>query len=206
MPQLLSEEPTMEKLVKNIATVFGILATTATVVMMVGISIDVFYRALYDKSVPGILELSETALVAAVFLGMAYTGSTNSHIQLDLLTERLPARVRQIVVAIAWLLTLAFLVWATWATTSRAIQSTEENEIRMGLMNWPLYPARWMIVIGFAAMALVAVVNVIRTLGGKEVMGFTSPEHLADAPVHPFELTEEAERSDQADSTKEANK
>lgn len=181
----------MERLIRSMSSVLGVIATVATVIMMVGIAIDVFYRALYDKSLPGVLELSETALVAAVFLGIAYTGSTNSHIQVDLLTERLPERARQIVVAIAWLLTTAFLAWATYATVLRAMKSTNENEIRMGLVNWPMFPARWLIAIGFAAMLLVALVNVARTLKGEEVIGFSSPERVPDSPVHPFELTEQ---------------
>lgn len=183
----------MERLVKSLTSVLGIIATVATVVMMVGIAIDVTYRALYDKSMPGVLELSETALVAAVFLGIAYTGSTNSHIQVDLLTERLPDKARKIVVAIAWILTSLFLVWATYAATLRALKSTSENEIRMGLVNWPMYPARWLIAIGFFSMLLVALVNVFRTLKGEEVMGYTSDERLADSPMHPWELTEQFE-------------
>nr|NLD40386.1 TRAP transporter small permease [Actinomycetales bacterium] len=185
----------MERIVRSLTSTFGVIATLATVVMMVAITIDVFCRTLYQKSVPGILEISETALVAAVFLGMSYTGATNSHIQIDLLTERLPARVRQVVVTIAWTFTSAFLVWATYATTTRAMKSTAEGEIRMGLVNWPIYPARWIIAIGFAAMLVVAIVNVIRTARGQEVLGFASPEQLADAPVRPFELTEEAEEA-----------
>ncbi|MDO5494403.1 MAG: TRAP transporter small permease [bacterium] len=183
----------MERIIRSFTSVLGVIATLATVVMMVAISTDVFYRLFYQRSVPGILEISETALVAAVFLGMAYTGSTNSHIQLDLLTERLPAKVRQVVVTIAWALTVVFCAWATYATTLRAMASTQEKEIRMGLVNWPMYPSRWLIAIGFAAMLVVAIWNLVRTLGGREVMGFTSPEQLADAPVRPFELTEEAD-------------
>lgn len=193
----------MERIVNSISSVLGVIATFATVVMMVGIAIDVFYRAFYDKSVPGVLELSETALVTAVFLGMAYTGATNSHIQIDLLTERLPATARRVVVAIAWILTTLFLGWATYSTALRGLKSTAENEIRMGLVNWPLYPARWMIVIGFGAMTLVALVNMIRTLRGLEVMGYNSPEHLADSPVHPFELTEKAAELLEAAATEE---
>lgn len=183
----------MERLVRALTSTFGVVATLATVVMMIAITIDVFYRTLYQKSVSGILEISETALVAAVFLGMSYTGATNSHIQIDLLTERLPHKVRQVLITIAWILTSVFLVWAVYATSTRAIKSTEEGEIRMGLVNWPIYPSRWIIAIGFMAMLIVALVNVVRTFQGKEVLGFSSPEQLADAPVHPFELTEEAE-------------
>ena len=79
----------MEKAVKSMSSILGVLATLATLLMMIGIAVDVVFRTLYDRSMPGVLELAESALVASVFLGRVYTGATNCHIAVDLLTERL---------------------------------------------------------------------------------------------------------------------
>lgn len=188
----------MEKAVQRIASVFGVLATLATLVMMVSIAFDVVFRLLYDRSMPGVLEISETSLVTAVFLGLAYTGSTNSLISVDLLTERLPAHVARWVIAVAWILSTVFLAWMLAATTARALAATAEGEVRMGLVSWPLWPSRWIIVIGLAAMLLVALVNVWRTtVRGVEVLGAHSPEHLVDAPTHPYELVIGDEEEDE---------
>lgn len=180
----------METVISRIAAFLGVLATLATLIMMIAIAVDVFFRSLYDRSVPGILELSESALVAAVFLGMAYTGATNSHIAVDLLTEKLPEKPRQIVTTVAWLATVPILAWMLWATTQRAIAATAENELRMGLVNWPLWPSRWLIVVGLAAMLLVALVNVVRLVRGAAMLGEDSPERMPDSPVHPIEYVE----------------
>lgn len=176
----------MQKAIKAMSSFLGVLATLATLIMMIAIVIDVVFRTLYDRSVPGILELSETALVCAVFLGMAYTGATNSHIVVDLLTERLPEAIRRWVIAAAWLLTTIILGWFVYATAMRAIAATEEGELRMGLVNWPLYPARWIIVIGFTAMLIVALVNLYRVVvKGEEVLGVD--EQMPDVVEHPYE-------------------
>lgn len=175
----------MKKAVVGISSTLGVLATLATVLMMIGIAVDVVFRTLYGRSVPGILELSETALVAAVFLGMSYTGATNSHIGVDLLTERMPPAVNRILLSISWAATSAFLLWMIWATIIRAMASTQSNELRMGLVNWPLWPGRWIIVIGLAAMLLVSIVNLIRVASGKEVLGIE--EQMPDVVVHHFE-------------------
>lgn len=162
----------MSRIVLAVSSVLGVLATVATLIMMVAISIDVAYRWFFGSSVPGILEGSETALVAAVFLGMAYTGATNGHIAVDLLTERLSSRASRYLIAFGWIATTAILIWMLYATSHRAIAATESREVRMGLLNWPLWPARWLIVVGLAAMLLIAVTNVVRILRGKEVLGF----------------------------------
>lgn len=162
----------MKKIVEGFSGFLGILATLATIVMMITVTADVVYRATVSKSVPGLMELSETVLVAAVFLGMAYTGATNGHIAVDLLTERLPRKVSRWLISFGWILTSFIVGWMLYATLLRAMQSTSAGEIRMGLVNWPLWPARWIIVIGLAAMLIIALLNVVRTLGGKEVLGF----------------------------------
>lgn len=177
----------MEKSIKAIASTLGILATLATLVMMVSIAIDVFFRLLYDRSVPGVLEISETALVTAVFLGLSYTGVTNSHIAVDLLTERLSKPVLRWVLAAAWTLSTAFLLWILWATLTRAISSLAYGETRMGLVAWPIWPARWIIVIGLAAMLLVSIANLARTIMGNEVLGAESIERMPDSPERPYE-------------------
>lgn len=141
----------MNRFAPWLSAVLGVLATIATVVMMLAIVIDVAARGITGASIPGLFELGETVLVAAVFLGMAYTGVTNGHIAVDLLTERLTPAVSRIVVLIAWILTAITLAWFTYATAVRAMASSRSNETRMGLVNWPVWPARWIIVIGIAA-------------------------------------------------------
>lgn len=177
----------MEKTIKTIASTLGILATLATLVMMISITIDVAFRILYNRSVPGVLEISETALVTAVFLGLAYTGVTNSHIAVDLLTERLGKRTLRWVLSLAWALSTAYLLWILYATATRAIPSFIARETRMGLVAWPIWPARWIIVIGIAAMLLVSVANLVRTIAGREVLGADNDERMTGAPERPYE-------------------
>lgn len=161
----------MEKTVERIATPLGILASLSTIVMMIGISADVLVRNVQGKSIPGALELSESALVATVFFGLAYAGTSGSHIAVDLLVSRLPRKVAQWTMVVAWVLSAAILGWLLYAGLDRALISLSRGETRMGLVAWPLWPARWIIVIGFAAFLLVAIVNIVRLVRGQMPMG-----------------------------------
>lgn len=161
----------MEKTVEWIAVPLGILASVSTIVMMLVISADVVVRNTQGRSIPGALELSESALVATVFFGLAYAGTSGSHIAVDLLVSRLPRKVAQWTMVVAWALSTFILGWLVYANFTRAMASLSRGETRMGLVSWPLWPARWIIVIGFAAFLLVAIVNVVRLLRGKMPMG-----------------------------------
>lgn len=161
----------MDKLAESISVPLGILASVSTIVMMLGISAEVAYRNIQGRSIPGVLELSESALVATVFFGLAYAGTSGSHIAVDLLVTRLPRQVAKWTMVTAWALSVAVLGWLTYASLERAMDSVSRGEARMGLVSWPLWPARWVIVIGFAAFLLVALTNLVRLLRGRQAMG-----------------------------------
>ncbi len=161
----------METAVRWIAVPLGVLASLSTIVMMVGISLEVAFRNLQGRSIPGVLELSETALVITIFFGLAYAGLTGGHIAVDLLTSRLPEKAARACLLVAWVLSCIILVWLIYATYGRAASAFAGGEIRMGLVNWPLWPARWAIVVGLTSFLLVAVVNVVRLLRGQPVLG-----------------------------------
>lgn len=161
----------MDKLAESISVPLGILASVSTIVMMLGISAEVAYRNIQGRSIPGVLELSESALVATVFFGLAYAGTSGSHIAVDLLVTRLPRQVAKWTMVTAWALSVAVLGWLTYASRERAMDSVSRGEARMGLVSWPLWPARWVIVIGFAAFLLVALTNLVRLLRGRQAMG-----------------------------------
>lgn len=171
----------MDRLAKAIATPLGILASISTIVMMLGVSADVAYRNIRGESISGVLELSETALVATIFFGLAYAGTSGAHVSVDLATSRMPKPLARLSLLTAWLLSCVILVWLVYATFGRALTSFERNEIRMGLVNWPLWPARWFIVVGFAALTVVAVANVLRLLRNRPLLGEEDPAAEADA-------------------------
>lgn len=154
-----------------IAVPLGALASLSTIAIMIAITVDVVVRNFGGHSVPGLLEMSESALVATVFLGLAYAGATNSHVAVDLLTEALPRLVSRTLIGIAWVLSVIISVWFVVATFERAVESTESDELRQGLVDWPVWPARWLIVVGLVAFLVIAVINIVLLISGKSLLG-----------------------------------
>ncbi|GAA1127609.1 TRAP transporter small permease [Citricoccus alkalitolerans] len=161
----------LRRIARGIAVPLGALASLSTIAIMIAIAIDVIVRNTSGQSVPGLLEMSESALVATVFLGLAYAGVTNSHVAVDLLTEALPRAVSRVLIGVAWIIGVLVSAGFVLATFERAVESTVSNELRQGLVDWPLWPSRWLVVIGFAAFLVVAVVNVVLIVRGEPLLG-----------------------------------
>lgn len=130
--------------------VAAVIAATLTMLLAVSITSDAVARFVTNRSIPGMVELSETLLVAIVFLALGYCAYSGAHISLTLVTEALPGRLTAGIRAAAYVLVTALLVWMLWATGIRALDSFTTGEYKFGLAQWPLWPARTSIVVGLA--------------------------------------------------------
>lgn len=164
-----------DRVLRVITASFGVLAAGALVVLMFATVVDVVVRWISRASVPGMLEVAETALVVAAFFGVAWTSVQGGHVAVSIVTDRLaPAAARVVDIAV-WVLSAGLLGWMAWANIARASLSTSLKETRFGLVQWPVWPMRWVIAIGLTLWLIVAVANVIRTVRGRLPYGEEDP-------------------------------
>lgn len=72
--------------------------------------LDVGGRFLFNKALYGGLELSELSLSTIIFLCFGYSFTSNAHINIDILTSRLPSKVQGILEKFTTSLVLLFLI------------------------------------------------------------------------------------------------
>src|SRR5690606_9177641 len=86
-------------------------------------------------------------------------------------SSKLPAAVSRRMGGAMWLLGAAMTAWFIDACWQRAVQSTQRGEVTQGLMEWPVYPARWIIVVGLIAFLVIALINAYLGLRGRLLLG-----------------------------------
>lgn len=161
----------MDQLLRAWARLFAIIAALAVVVMLWAIIADVGVRNLTSSSLPGMIEVGETMVVAVIFLGMMQAGVTGEHITVTLFSGRISDANRRWVRLFAWTFSTLFLGWLGYATLTRAMASLASNESRFGILSWPIWPGRIVIAVGVLSMFAVAAWNVARLLQGRPPMG-----------------------------------
>lgn len=166
----------------------GVIGASAIVVLMVAIVIDVIVRYITGGSVPAMVEISMTALVVSIFFSLAWAGVDAAHVGVTLLADRMGPRTNRIFGLMTWGLGSFLTGWFVVATAERAFTATEAGETRMGLVEWPLWPLRWVIVAGFLSFLFVCLVNLARVARGHPAMGEEAP-YTADthSPIDPPE-------------------
>ena len=121
--------------------------------------------------VPCSLEASETIMFASVFLGMAYVALQGGHINVTLFTQRLSTRTQTILDTVVLLLSAAVFGLLTWSSWGLAWKWFLIREVRLGAFPWPIWPFRFLFVVGMGLIALQLIssaFNLIRKVWGKE--------------------------------------
>ena len=175
----------MEKLIRGIARLLAVLSAVAIVVMVIAIAIDVFVRNATGASLPGMIEIAETSMVTAVAFGLAWAGVNGEHVAVTLLTDRFSTKWAKITNIFVWALVAFYTAWLSYANILNSVQATQAGEIRFGLVQWPMYPMRWILTLGIISLLLVALVNLYRCVTHQEPMGFSDELEavLAEEPM-----------------------
>ncbi len=134
----------------------------------------------FGHPVPDVLEASETIMFASVFLGMAYVALHRGHVNVTMLTKRLPPRIQTILDASVTLLAAALFGLLAWSSWGLAWKFFLIREVRLGAFPWPIWPFRFLFVVGMGLIAqqliCIAVAMVSKALGREREFGPAVPQ------------------------------
>jgi TRAP-type C4-dicarboxylate transport system permease small subunit len=130
--------------------------------VMLLIGADVFMRYTFAKPIPGTLEISEQTVVILTFLCFAYTGMQNRHIRTDAIIRRCPPPFRTFTEFLSAFLMLLMLSLMIWQTSKEAWEAICIREVRMGLIEVPIYPTKIAISVGLSVAWVYYLLNFIR--------------------------------------------
>ena len=153
----------------NIATVTA--ACLVILLMMMRITLDVGVRYFINGQIVGTLEwVSFYYMVALVFLALGYVEYKNENIRVDLFAQMMPGSVQLGLYVFACVLGLIFFGMLFWQSLLDAIGATQRAEEAMSNFRFLIWPARWVLPIGFAGALLAVLANLLRAITRREAL------------------------------------
>ena len=131
--------------------------------MFLGVG-DVVGTQFLKSPLPGAKELTESTMVLIVFGALTYAQIQRSHIRVELLYTRMGTRGRAMMDVIADLAAMLFFSLLLWQAINEAIFSIQLKEATVGLIRFPLYPARIILAAGTALLILRLLIDLIQDL------------------------------------------
>lgn len=157
--------------VKKVDRGAGLLSTATTalatlaVLWLIGVTVvHVVLRATGHGGVSGIVESSALVMVGVIFLGFAGAQRAGAHVSVQLFVRMLPARVQNLLALVSLVVGIVFVVWMVWATYDAFSTSFDSGERLSGVVRIPIWPARAVVVFGFASLLVELLNSVLQTL------------------------------------------
>jgi TRAP-type C4-dicarboxylate transport system permease small subunit len=174
----------VEKLVLALARVSGDVAKLTVLAMCLLITADVILRGVFNQSLIWVPEVVGYLMVALIFLSLADAMLAGSHIRIDLVVDRMPKRVRDILELCTLTLSTAATAFFTWHALRTMLRSYEfGRRDAFGALATPLFIPQLAIPIGLFILTLVLAVLTWRQLA--VVRGGEKPQAAAAPPNPP---------------------
>lgn len=166
MNRLSEQANKLVKTLDNFILFIGHATSWLTIILVAVIILQVVLRYVFGKGLVILEELQWHLYGVGIMIGLSYCLTTDSHIRLDVLSQKLPTRKREIIEILGTIFLLMpmiiIILIHSWDMVATSWQISERSDAPMGL------PCRWIIKsfipIGFILMGISAVSSIIRSL------------------------------------------
>lgn len=114
---------------KRLESLVSYVAAAALFAMMLLTFADVLGRKFLGNSLTGAVELTELCMLVMIFLALPLASKAGEHIVFDLLDRVLPARLLQLQMALAHLVTGLVFSGGAWIVWLRSVRTYEMGDI-----------------------------------------------------------------------------
>jgi TRAP-type C4-dicarboxylate transport system permease small subunit len=152
------------RVLERLETALTLLSATILFGLMFYVTGEVFMRYLFNRPLPGHLELAQLLIAPAVFLALSWVQARRGHVGMDLLHEKLPPSARAaadcVTLALA-LVTFAVITWFSAASTWSAWDVRDVTPTALITTWW----SRAAVPVGAALLCIRLAMQLIDTLG-----------------------------------------
>ncbi len=131
--------------------------------MFLGVA-DIVGTQVLRIPVPGPRELTESTMVLIVFGALAYAQIRRAHIRVEIAYLRAGPKMRAVMDVVADIAAIIFFSLLLWQAYLEAQYSLQIGEATVGLIRFPLWPARFTLVAGTGLMILRLLVDLVLDL------------------------------------------
>lgn len=138
----------IRKVVERLAFAVLVLGGIGMMIAMFLGTGDVVGTQFFGWPIPGAKEMTESTMVLIVFGCLTYAQIRRGHIRVELVYTHVGPRVQAAMDVLSDLGAMVFFGLLCWQAIGEGLMSWRIREADVGLIRFPLYPARWILVIG----------------------------------------------------------
>jgi TRAP-type C4-dicarboxylate transport system permease small subunit len=111
---------------------------------------------------PCAVETVESLLVITTYFGVSIVAIERGHVNVDLVTRKLPRPIRNYVTIFADVVGAAVFGLLTWGAWRMALYAVVIKEMRLGVYRFPLWPFKLLFALGLTLFVVQLFINIIK--------------------------------------------
>ena len=152
---------------RKLCRTFAFLSGVATLLMMSVAALDIITTYAFLRPIPATFEFVETMLVVVAFFAIPLAQSQRAHIRVELIYNQMPKYLQVFCDLFGYILNIIFYALIAFYGWRAGMISLQQAEIAPGIINWPLWPARFFLFLGALMMTIQCVADAIALLLGR---------------------------------------
>ena len=128
--------------------------------MMMLLVIDIVFRSM-DVPLHGLAELSVFVMMIVIYLGLSRCEEYREHVGLEFVINKLSNKARRVAVAAAQFLAVVAVGLMFYAVTTDAWSAFETNSSIEGLIDLPIWPTKFVMVVGMVFFLLQTIIHLV---------------------------------------------
>lgn len=149
------KQSSLRSVFNRLVNLLTVIAAGLLVPMMFLVSADVVGRYIFNRPLPAVFEInSDFLMVLVVFFPMAYVHQRKEHVFITLFTDPMPAKVRAVLETVSVLIGFVSYALIGIYSMQRAIIATRVLEYTSGVIDVPIWLAKWIVPIGSFAFCI----------------------------------------------------
>jgi TRAP-type C4-dicarboxylate transport system permease small subunit len=153
----------LTKVIELVTRLTNYMALVVLSVMALFTGISVLLRYIFNKPIPGDMELTQFMMAIVVAAAIGYCAFKKGHIIVDILFVKLSQKTRAIFNIFHYLIGAILFALVCWRTGMEALVVQERN-LTSPVLLIPIFPFYWVVAIGSGILCLTWFYNVIESL------------------------------------------
>jgi TRAP-type C4-dicarboxylate transport system permease small subunit len=153
---------------RKVCLTFALLSGIAMLLMMLAGTLDIIGTNLFALPVPAAFEFVATMMVVVVFFAISLAQSRRAHIRVEVLYNLMPRPLQYLADVLQYLLNAFLYGLIAYFGWRAGMLSFAQGEYASGIINFPIWPARFALCFGASLMTVQCLYDLISHLAGWE--------------------------------------
>ena len=152
--------------IKKICTWINMVGIVIIFIIMFMLVADIVMRNFLNSFILGTYEITEMAMIAIIFCGLAYTQVNKGHVRVEMFVGFLPKKAQYVLDTVIMLASTALCGTIAWSAFGRVKQDIAKN-VATSVLKLPYYPFSFLMTVGltiFTVLLLFETISEILTL------------------------------------------